>query len=85
MMIKKIILFAENNDDVVLFENVKTVELENWKRNKVYEEVPFCGQKCISIRWVFTEKFVHGKKVIKARLGARGFEETTHTSKFIYL
>ena len=59
-----------------MVENVKTVELENWKRNKVYNEVPFCGQKCLSVRWTFTEKFVDGKKVFKARLVARGFKET---------
>ena len=35
------------------------------------------GQKCISVRWVVTEKVKGGQVVTKARLVARGFEENT--------
>ena len=76
----------ENLNEVVYFSikeiestqvtDAKFAEVENWKRNHVYEEVPFTGQKCVSVRWVFTEKFIDGKKIVKARLVARGFEET---------
>ena len=59
-----------------LLDDAKTTELENWKRNKVYQEVTYNGQKCISVRWVFTEKYVDGKKIVKAGLVARGFEES---------
>ena len=31
---------------------------------------------CVSTRWVVTEKYEDGEKVVKARLVARGFEET---------
>ena len=61
-------------DPNLLIES-KEKELANWKRNNVYQEVPDAGQKCVSTRWVFTEKFVDGKKSIKSRLVARGFEE----------
>ena len=50
-------------------------EMENWKRNEVYEEVDNCGQPTVSVRWVITEKCKNGKTVVKARLVARGFEE----------
>ena len=33
------------------------------------------GQDTISSRWVFTEKDTDGKKIVKARMVARGFEE----------
>ena len=39
------------------------------------EEVPFYGQATVSCKWVFTEKLVNEKKVVKARLVTRGFEE----------
>ena len=54
----------------------KMVELQSWKTNEVYEEVPYKSQKCISVRWVcrmnsFDNGYIHPK----ARLVARGFEE----------
>ena len=39
--------------------------------NDVFERVPFYGQATVSCKWVF----VNEKKVVKARLVARGFEE----------
>lgn len=55
----------------------KVKELENWNNFRVYEEVPNEGQKCISVRWVCTEKEVcPGKSVVKARLVARGFDDS---------
>ena len=63
--------------DPVLIDEAKERELNNWKKNNVYEVLPFTGQKYVSTRWVFTEKFIDGKKAVKARLVARGFEEET--------
>ena len=62
-------------------EEAMDIELNNWRRNRVYEELPYTGQNCISTRWVMTEKLVNGEKKIKARLLACGFEELekTHT------
>ena len=34
------------------------------------------GQKCISVRWILTEKRTNDKNFVKARLVARGFEES---------
>ena len=55
--------------------DTKLQELGKWKANKVYEPVPFTGQKCISTRWVLTDKIISGQMKDKARLVARGFEE----------
>ena len=53
----------------------KMKELESWKENEVYREEKENGQKTISIRWIVTEKMKEGKRICKARLVARGFEE----------
>ena len=55
--------------------DAKVKELENMKSNHVFEEVEYTGQKTISSRWVYTEKYKEGEQVVKARLVARGFEE----------
>ena len=65
------------SDEIVNDEmKAKRRELENWRNFEVYEEVKNTGQKTISVRWVMTEKEKEGEKVLKARLVARGFEET---------
>ena len=53
----------------------KDKEIKNMIENDAFERVPFYGQATVSRRWVFTKKFVNEKKVVKARLVARGFEE----------
>ena len=54
----------------------KLAELDTWKQEGVYEEVPDGGQSCMSVRWVVGEKEGPDKSsVLKARLCARGFEE----------
>ena len=71
----------EDEEEVLLgFENkvvieAKEKELQSWRENNVYEEVDDLGQKAISTRWIVTEKVKEGKKICKARLVARGFEE----------
>ena len=55
--------------------DAKEKELKNMIENDVFERVPFYGQATVSCKWVFTEKFVNERKVVKARLVARGFEE----------
>lgn len=59
-------------------ENVKSakkVELENWSKFGVYEEVSKADQKLMSTRWVVTEKITENGRITKARLVVRGFEE----------
>ena len=72
------------NEIVMACEDVKQTELnkakddelKSWKRFGVFEEVPNTGQTALSTRWVVTEKETNeGKKKMKARLVARGFEE----------
>ena len=48
-------------DDILLmndavFHRAKQVELCYWKKNNVFEELSDEGQKCISTRWVCTER-----------------------------
>ena len=76
-------IYKQNNvqhEDVLVvndvsFNNAKKIELENWSKNSVYEEVPDVGQKCISTRWVCTLKETPDGVTPKARLVARGFED----------
>ena len=65
------ILLVDNED----FAEAKLEELESWKKNEVYDAVPYQNQKCISVRWVCTTKNCDGVMKPKARLVARGFEE----------
>ena len=76
-------LCEQNAEVLVLFERfddeavtaAQKQELDNWKSNDVYQEVPDHGQHALSVRWVITEKILHDEKSIKARLVARGYEE----------
>lgn len=68
------IAVTKQNSEVV--SSAKQSELNNWKQFGVYEEVQNRGQTALSVRWVCTEKTVNNETKIKARLVARGFEET---------
>ena len=52
--------------------DAKEKELKNMTENDVFERVPFYDQETVSSKWVFTEKFVNERKVVKACLVARG-------------
>ena len=43
----------------------------------MFEEVEDNGQRCLSMRRIITEKIKQGKRVVKACLIVRGFEEDT--------
>ena len=67
-----------NSDEELAQEviDAKLKEVENLQNHDVYEEVNSSRiNSCVSTRWILTEKCVEGKKNIKARLVARGFEE----------
>ena len=53
----------------------KIIELNQWRNEQVYDEIDDLGQQCIFLRWLMKEKVVNKKKIIKAHLCARGFEE----------
>ena len=70
----------EDDDSVLIVEDTdlkqaKITELESWKNNNVFIEVPYEGQKLISTRWVCSMKSTPAGIIPKARLVARGFEE----------
>ena len=67
-------LVLYNKEEV---SEAKEKEIENWRKNDVYEEIANEGQRLMSTRWVVTEKVKEGKVITKARLVARGFEENT--------
>ena len=56
--------------------DAKEKEIENLVENEVFQVVPNKNQVCISSRWVITEKLnCDGKKMMKACLVAKGYEE----------
>ena len=63
------------NTETFPVTEAKMQELQKWKDNDVYDEVPDNGQRRISVRWVITEKAECGKLIVQARLVARGYEE----------
>jgi len=67
-------IFITTNDKEAI-HTAKLKELENWRKNNAYEEVPNTGQYVISTRWVMTTKEKGGSVTTKARLVARGFED----------
>ncbi|VDI35391.1 Hypothetical predicted protein [Mytilus galloprovincialis] len=64
---------SRHNENQV--KHAKQLEMDNWKSFKVYDEIPYSGQKLMSTRWVITEKKMNGERKVKARLVVRGFEE----------
>ena len=72
-----------NNDNEVLviydharLQEAKPKKLNNWKDNKVFDEVENSVRNTIAFRWVITESLDENcEPIIKAHLLARGFEE----------
>ena len=75
------VLLANSGHDDVKIQQAKLTELNRWKEFEVYKEVEDNGQKCISTRWVCTEKETVEGITDKARLVARGFEDNEITRK----
>ena len=67
------------SDKLFDYNEAQDRELQNWKQLDVYQEVDDEGQDFISVKWVPSPKEVEGKKVKKARLVARGYEEILET------
>ena len=65
--------YIRSSDEIMI---AKQKELDSWRENKVYTAIHDRGEKCISCRWVITDKQnVDGSTFLKACLVARGFEE----------
>jgi transposase InsO family protein len=74
--LEKVLLLSHDEEWDQAVINAKSKEISNLNEHNVYEEVKSTGKECcISTRWIVTEKFVDAKKITKARLVARGFEE----------
>ena len=67
------VLFSQIDSEVT---RAKQLELQNWVKENVYDEVIDQGQRHISVHWVVTSKLDNGIWKTKVRLIARGFEET---------
>lgn len=63
--------------DRCMWEQAVEKELQTLKENNTWEEVDEVpdGENIISSKWVFKIKEAEGKKIYKARLVARGFEQ----------
>ena len=59
---------------MMLYLRLKFKKLKNGGKN-VFKPVQYVYQQTISSRWVITEKINNRKKVVKARLVARGCKE----------
>ena len=69
------LLTTENYSAKEVIE-AKEREINSWQSNNVYEEVDYKGQKVISTKWIYSEKTIENKQVLKVRLVAPGFDES---------
>ena len=73
---EQVALLSEHDELCQEIIDAKEKEIENLVENKVFQVVPNENQVCISSRWVITEKLnCDGKKMTKARLVAKSYEE----------
>ena len=49
--------------DETCFQNAKQQELENWKFNNIYIEVPKSDQTLLNCRWVCSMKNIDDKQI----------------------
>ena len=73
--------YVEDVDEVMLVNDIdmndaKMKDLESWRENKLYHEVPHRNQKCVSTRWVYSFKTVNNSLVPKASNIVRIFRKT---------
>lgn len=69
---------ALNSEEKEEWEKAMNIELDTLKENNTWTEVNSIpsGNKVISSKWCFKVKQIGGEKVYKARLVARGFEQS---------
>ena len=68
-------------DEDIEATQAKMEELQSWKDFNVYEETENINQHYITCQWVITQKYVEGVRKVKARLVARGFQDTEEVQK----
>ena len=69
------VLLCKGGTFVITEEKLK--ELENWRINKVHEQVDDEKQSSISVKKALAEKMVERKTQVKARRVAHGFEDAS--------
>ena len=79
-VIPESVLISCNEDDPDDKE-AKLAELARWNQYNVYKEVDNVGQNYVTSQWVMSQKYVNGVRQIKARLVARGFQESDDQRK----
>ena len=80
-----VVLLTSEQEQAKDVSDAKKTEIENMEIHKVYECVLDMDQKCMSTRWVITEKFKDNKIIMKAHLVACGYEEYLHNLKTDFL
>ena len=75
------IVINENKTEQIMltdencFQKAKLYELNSWKTNNVYEEIPYSNQSLMHVKWVCTMKESNSQQIPKARLIVKSFEE----------
>ena len=72
---ENVVMMTQDEELTQEVVDAKEKEIKDLIENDVFESVQNENQPTISSRWIITEKFKDGKKIVKARLVARGFEE----------
>ena len=72
---ENVVMMTQDEELAQVVVDAKEKEIKNLIENDVFESVQNENQPTISSRWIITEKFKDGKKIVKACLVARGFEE----------
>ena len=70
-----------NTEEVLIidtcFEKAKLTELNNWKTNNIYEEMPYNNRKLMHVKWVCTVRETNNQQIPKDTLVVKGFGEPT--------
>ena len=72
-----IFLLSDLSTNEILAAKIK--ELDNLMSHDAVTVVDDVGQETIDSRWIVTEKYKDGSRVVKARLVAKGFQEKCNT------
>ena len=72
---ENVVMMTQDEELAQEVVDAKEKEINNLIESDVFESVQNENQQTISSRWIITEKFKDGKKIVKAHLVARGFEE----------
>lgn len=77
------ILFSEEYESFQEKEilKAKLKELDVWKKQQVYQEIPYNNQNLISLKWVVRPKIIEKIPSYKARLVCKGYQDLAEVRK----